>query len=179
MKVEGTREFDAPAQLVWEVLNDPSKMARLLPGVESFEIKDDRHWTAAVKIPLGMGGLKLNFKFEKLEERPIEYAKLSSKGQGVGAIVAMETQFHLTPDGDRTHMRWEADVRVAGPIGSMGQRVFQPIVNQQVTNVLNALEAQVTEAKGGGAGGAEEGIHAASPEAYSADPEGPTHSAGS
>ena len=175
MKVEGTKEFDAPAQLVWDVLMDPTKMAKLLPGVESFEIQDDRHWTAGVKVPLGMGGLKLNFKFEQLEERPIEYAKLSSKGQGVGAIVSMETQFHLTPEGERTSMRWEADVRVAGPVGSMGQRVFQPIVNQQVTNVLNALEAQVAEARDS-SGGAEEGIHPGSPEAYSSDPEGPTHS---
>ena len=148
MKVEGIKEFDAPAQLVWDVLNDPSKMAKLLPGVESFDVQDERHWSAAVKIPLGMGGLKLNFKFEKTEERPIEFAKLSSKGQGVGAIVSMDTSFHLTPDGERTSMRWEADVRVAGPIGSMGQRVFQPIVTQQVTNVLNALEAQVAEARG-------------------------------
>jgi uncharacterized protein len=148
VKVEGTKEFDAPAQLVWDVLNDPKKMAKLLPGVESFEIQDDRHWKASVKVPLGMGGLKLNFSFEKIEERPIEYAKLSSKGQGVGAIVAMETEFNLAPDGDRTNMRWTADVRIAGPIGSMGQRVFQPIVNQQVTAVLDALEAQVIEAKG-------------------------------
>jgi len=148
VKVEGTKEFDAPAQLVWDVLNDPSKMAKLLPGVESFEIQDERRWKASVKIPLGMGGLKLNFQFEKIEERPIEYAKLSSKGQGVGAIVAMETEFNLEADGDKTHMAWTADVRVAGPIGSMGQRVFQPIVNQQVTNVFNALEAQVAEAKG-------------------------------
>jgi uncharacterized protein len=177
VKVEGTKDFDAPAQLVWDVLNDPSKMANLLPGVESFEIQDERRWKAAVKIPLGMGGLKLNFNFEKIEERPIEYAKLSSKGQGVGAIVAMETQFYLTPEGERTHMRWEADVRIAGPIGSMGQRVFQPIVNQQVGNVLNALEAQVAEAKGDGGSGAEQGIHPGSPEAYSTDPEGPTHSA--
>ena len=176
MKVEGTKEFDAPAQLVWDVLMDPTKMAKLLPGVESFEIQDDRHWTAGVKVPLGMGGLKLNFKFEQLEERPIEYAKLSSKGQGVGAIVSMETQFHLTPEGERTSMRWEADVRVAGPVGSMGQRVFQPIVNQQVGNVLGALEKVVEEAKVGG-GGAEQGIHAGSPEAYSPEPEGPTHSA--
>jgi carbon monoxide dehydrogenase subunit G len=44
-------------------------------------------------------------------------------------------------------MDWVADVRVAGPIGSMGQRVFQPIVNQQVGNVLDALERQVEEAK--------------------------------
>jgi carbon monoxide dehydrogenase subunit G len=150
VKVEGTKEFDAPAQLVWDVLNDPEKMAKLLPGVESFEIQDDRRWKASVKVPLGMGGLKLNFQFEKVEERPIEYAKLSSKGQGVGAIVAMETEFNLSPNGERTSMAWVADVRIAGPIGSMGQRVFQPIVNQQVTNVLDALEAQVSEAKGGG-----------------------------
>jgi uncharacterized protein len=178
VKVEGTKEFDAPAQLVWEVLNDPEKMAKLLPGVESFEIQDDRHWKASVKVPLGMGGLKLNFNFEKVEERPIEYAKLASKGQGVGAIVAMETEFNLKPEGEKTHMDWTADVRIAGPIGSMGQRVFQPIVNQQVNDVLNALEAQVEGAKGGGStSGAEEGIHPGSPEAYSAEPEGPTHSA--
>jgi carbon monoxide dehydrogenase subunit G len=176
VKVNGVKEFDAPAQLVWDVLNDPSQMAKLLPGVESFDIQDDRHWSAAVKIPLGMGGLNLKFNFEKVEERPIEYAKLSAKGQGVGAIVAMETEFNLEPQGERTSMRWEADVRVAGPIGSMGQRVFQPIVNQQVGSVLGALEKVVEEAKGGSSG-AEQGIHAGSPEAYSPEPEGPTHSA--
>jgi uncharacterized protein len=151
VKVEGTKDFDARPQLVWEVLNDPARMAKLLPGVESFEVQDEKNWSAAVKVPLGMGGLKLNFKFEKTDERPLEYAALSSKGQGVGAIVSMNTEFHLSGDGDKTHMQWVADVRVAGPIGSMGQRVFQPIVNQQVTNVLNALDKQVQEAKAGGA----------------------------
>jgi uncharacterized protein len=147
VKVEGTKTLDAPQELVWEVLMDPERMAKLLPGVESFEVHDEDHWTAAVKLPLGMGGLKLKFAFEQLEKRPIDYAKLSAKGQGVGAIVNMQTEFHLAPNGDGTSMRWVADVRVAGPIGSMGQRVFQPIVNQQVTGVLDALEAQVAEAK--------------------------------
>jgi len=149
VKLEGMREFDAPAQVVWDVLNDPEQMAKLMPGVESFDVQDDRHWTAAVKVPLGMGALALKLSFEKTEQRPIEFAKLAAKGQGVGAIVAMETAFHLRPDGERTSMKWEADVRVAGPIGSVGQRVFQPIVNQQVTNVLNALEKVVGEAKAG------------------------------
>ena len=43
-------------------------------------------------------------------------------------------------------MKWEADVKIAGPVGSMGQRVLQPIVNQQVNNVLTALDKQVAEA---------------------------------
>ena len=45
-------------------------------------------------------------------------------------------------------MRWEADVRVAGQVGAMGQRVLQPIVNQQVENVLASLERQVAAAAG-------------------------------
>ena len=44
-------------------------------------------------------------------------------------------------------------MKIAGPVGSMGQRVLQPIVNQQVQNVLTALDKQVTEAAGGAAPG--------------------------
>jgi hypothetical protein len=48
-------------------------------------------------------------------------------------------------------MAWEADVRIAGPVGSMGQRVLQPIVNQQVQHVLTALDARIAKAAGGAA----------------------------
>ena len=44
-------------------------------------------------------------------------------------------------------MLWAADLSVAGPVGSMGQRVLQPIVKQQVNQVLGALEKQVTAAQ--------------------------------
>ena len=146
MKIDGTRSFAAPRATVWQVLNDPAQMAKLMPGVESFDVEDDRHWTANVKIPLGIGGLKMRIAFEKLEERELEFARLSAKGQGVGAIMNMQTRFELSEEPSGTAMRWEADVRIAGPVGSMGQRVLQPIVNQQVTNVLNALDEQVMAA---------------------------------
>ena len=177
MKLEGTKELAAPRATVWAVLNDPEQMAKLMPGVEGFDVHDERRWTAKVKVPLGLGGLRLSVDFEKLEEREPEYASLKAKGNGVGAIMNMTTQFNLSGDGDRTEMAWVADVRIAGPVGSMGQRVLQPIINQQVKNVLTALEKQVQAAAGAGAGGAEQGVHPASPEAYEPEPEGPTHDA--
>ena len=61
----------------------------------------------------------------------------------------METAFTLSENGGSTDMKWEADVKIAGPVGSMGQRVLQPIVNQQVNNVLTALDKQVAEAAAG------------------------------
>jgi carbon monoxide dehydrogenase subunit G len=146
MNVNGTKEFDASREVVWSVINDPSQMVGLMPGVESFEIQDPNHWTAKVKVPLGLGGLKMTMKFEKLEERPPEFASMRAKGQGVGALMDMTTSFTLSEAGAGTSIAWEADVKIAGPVGAMGQRVLQPIVNQQVGNVLNALEQRVTAA---------------------------------
>ena len=150
MNVSGERTFDAPRATVWHVLNDPASMAKTMPGVESFDIHDDRRWTANVKIPLGLGGLKMKVDMEKLEEREPEFAKLAVKGNGVGAIMNMETSFELSDAADGgTAMKWAAEVRIAGPVGSMGQRVLQPIVNQQVQQVLTALEREVKNAAGG------------------------------
>jgi len=200
VKVAGERSFTASRTAVWRVLNDPASMAKTMPGVESFDVQDDQHWRANVKIPLGLGGLRLTMNMEKTEEREPEFARLAIKGKGVGAILSMSTAFNLSDQGDGTRMDWEADVRIAGPVGSMGQRVLQPIVQQQVQHVLKALDEQVMNAQEGvepapelrdygspaetspepeppvGSSGAEEGISPLAPESYEPEPEGPTRS---
>jgi carbon monoxide dehydrogenase subunit G len=147
VNVEGERTFAAPRATVWKVLNDPASMAKTMPGVESFDVHDDKRWTANVKIPLGLGGLKMKINMEKTDERELEHAAMHIKGQGVGAMMNMETKFDLSDaDGGGTAMKWAAEVKLAGPVASMGQRVLQPIVNQQVQHVLGALDQQVQEA---------------------------------
>jgi carbon monoxide dehydrogenase subunit G len=197
MRVEGTKSLGASRERVWAVLNDPARMARLMPGVESFDVMDERRWRANVKIPLGLGGLRLSIDMEKTEEREPEFARLHAKGNGLGAILDMDTSFELSEGAGGTDMRWEADVRVAGTVASMGQRVIQPIVNQQVSNVLTALEREVQMSESGelkdagppaestpeadpaaveGSSGAEDGINPWHPETYEPEPEGPTRS---
>ena len=150
MNVSGERKFAAPREAVWRVLNDPASMAKTMPGVESFDVHDEKRWTANVKIPLGLGGLKMKVDMEKIEEREPEHAALNIKGKGVGAMLSMQTSFDLAEtDGTGTVMKWAADVKIAGPVGSMGQRVIQPIVNQQVSNVLSALDREVQNAVAG------------------------------
>ena len=147
VNVSGERTFAAPRDAVWRVLNDPASMAKTMPGVESFDVHDEKRWTANVKIPLGLGGLRMKVDMEKVDERAPEHAELKIKGKGVGAMLSMQTSFDLSDaDGAGTLMKWAADVKIAGPVGSMGQRVIQPIVNQQVSHVLNALDREVQNA---------------------------------
>jgi carbon monoxide dehydrogenase subunit G len=65
-------------------------------------------------------------------------------------MMNMTTSFTLSEADGGTSMAWEADVRIAGPVGAMGQRVLQPIINQQVGNVLGALEQRVIAAQSDG-----------------------------
>jgi uncharacterized protein len=143
VNVSGERSFAAPREAVWKVMNDPESMAKTMPGVESFTVHDEKRWTANVKIPLGLGGLKMKVDMDKVEEQAPEHASLKIKGHGVGAMLAMTTSFDLAEASGGTLMKWTADVKIAGPVGSMGQRVIQPIVNQQVAHVLAALDREV------------------------------------
>jgi carbon monoxide dehydrogenase subunit G len=169
VNVSGERQFDAPRSAVWAVVNDPASMAKTMPGVESFDVHDDKRWTANVKIPLGLGGLKMKIDMDKTEERELEFASLHVKGQGVGAMLNMQTSFELSDADGGTLMTWAAVVKLAGPGGAVGRRVLQPIVNQQVQHVLKALDTQVQAAVG--SGGAEAGVSPLSPEAYEASSE--------
>jgi carbon monoxide dehydrogenase subunit G len=146
VNVSGERSFAAPREAVWRVLNDPAAMAKTMPGVESFDVHDVQNWTANIKIPLGLGGLRMKVDMQKVEEREPEHAALKIKGNGVGAMLSMQTSFDLSEADGGTLMKWAAEVRIAGPVGSMGQRVLQPIVNQQVSHVLNALDREVQNA---------------------------------
>jgi hypothetical protein len=147
VKLEGERTFTAPSDVVWHVLNDPQAMAKAMPGVESVDVHDDCRWTAKVKIPLGLGALRMKVDMETVEARAPEFARMAIKGSGVGAALTMETSFALSDaPGGGTAMAWTADVTLAGPVGSMGQHVLEPIVGRQVEHVLAALDREVQEA---------------------------------
>ena len=63
----------------------------------------------------------MTIDFDKVEERAPEFAQLNAKGNGVGAIMNMQTQFHLSEAGSGdARWRWEADVKIAGPVGRDG-----------------------------------------------------------
>ena len=99
VNVSGTKEFDAPREigLGGDQRSGPDGGADA--GRRELRDRDDKHWSAKVKVPLGLGGLKMSINFEKLEERPLEFAKLRAKGTGVGALMDMTTSFTLSGEG--------------------------------------------------------------------------------
>lgn len=148
MRLSGERTFAAPREVVWSVLTRPEALARTLPGVEQFEIHDDEHWTARVRIPLGLVKLRLTVEFELTERHEPELARLHAHGRGAGGSLQLETSFELSaPAEAETRMRWQAEVALAGPAGSVGTRLLRPLLDHQVRRAMNTLDAEIHAAE--------------------------------
>ena len=147
MKISGERTFAAPRTVVWRVLNDPAEMAnaharrRALRGRRRPALDGAREDPARPRRPQDEDQLR--------EDRGARARACRAAGEGHGrGRPALDCHALRAgrADGAETQMHWEADFHVAGQVGSMGQRVLQPIVNQQVGNVLTALDERVQAA---------------------------------
>lgn len=146
MKQQATREFRAARGPIWAALVEPARVASLVPGVESVDAHGET-CTARVRIPLGVGELRMSLTFEVVERREPDFVKVVTTGVGPGIVVRVESLIELEQSvgATGTSLHWDGDVRLAGPSGSMGRRVAKPIVAQQLANVLDALDQQLSE----------------------------------
>ena len=57
MKITGSYEFDAPAEIVWESLTNPEKLAGCIPGCEGLEpVGDEDYRFTSNDCPRPYGG---------------------------------------------------------------------------------------------------------------------------
>ena len=104
-----------------------------------------RHWTRG-QDPARPRRMRMKINFDKLEERELERARLRAKGQGVGALMDMETQFHLDDVEGGTHALGggRKDRRAGGLDGAARAPADRQPAGPQV---LNALDRQAQTAQ--------------------------------
>jgi uncharacterized protein len=146
VKAGGTRRFAASRAEVYDALNDPQRMARLVPGVQRVEVHDEAHWTVEARIPLGVTSISIAIRFDRTEDRPPEHARLTGSGRTLGASIAVDTTFDLAEDGDGTEMSWRAGAEVGGAMGRLGGAVLGPAFEHQIGRVLAALDRELASA---------------------------------
>jgi hypothetical protein len=78
--------------------------------------------------------------FAVQDRREGEHVRITGTGRGGDHAVHLEVDVDLVPEGSGSTVRWAADVRVLGPLRSLGQRVIPGLVKGQVDGVLAAAE---------------------------------------
>lgn len=138
--VSGERRFAAPPERVFDALTDPDVIASALPAVRSHRVLDVDSWEAKVKPPLPLAPA-LTIRFEVQERRPPTHAVLRAHGPGADVL----SRFDLTPDGDRTVMRWRTELSLGGVLGRLAGPGLDAIARHQADRTLDAVERALAQ----------------------------------
>jgi uncharacterized protein len=143
MKVSGEYAFRASRRQVWEALQDPEILASTLPGARKLEPTGEDEY--AITVDVGVGSVKGTYEgtFALTEKVEPEACLVRASASGRPGSVTTEARMRLAEDGDGSHLTYEADATVTGPLAGVGQRLMGAAARRTTDQFLAALDERI------------------------------------
>jgi len=128
MRVTREVQIAAPATALWELLWDVPRMVECLPGcAEAREVEPHLRYAARMAQRVGPISLSLPLDVKVIEAVATRRLALDAKGRDpvVGAEVVARVTLDVEGRGDASLLRIDAEGRILGKLGALGQGVIQ------------------------------------------------------
>ena len=131
LNIRESFSLDAPAEVAWKLLIDPTRMVGCLPGAELTGQDDDRTYSGALKVKVGAVTVSYRGKivFEEIDEKA-RYIRAVGKGReksGSGsATMTMESRV-IPLDGGGCKVTIDSEVRLTGRVVRFGRGMIDTI----------------------------------------------------
>lgn len=153
LTVNGSFDFDARVDAVYEALLDPVILASAMPGSQRLDrIAPDRYH-GIMKVGLGpVSAADFSLGVDIQDAEPNEGYRMAVDARGsLGFVVGMATVRLAPRSGGGTTMRYHADLHVGGTIAAVGQRLLDSAGRVMSAQGLKALNRQLKRRLDGGA----------------------------
>ena len=147
MKVQGEARLPGTPEQVWDLLNDPNRLARCLPGCERLEPDAPDRYKAVVKFALAAISGSYSGSLEITEKEPRRSMRLRLEGKGVPGFVKGEGKLELTAKQGQTEVRYSGEAQVGGMIAAVGQRMMDGAARKIIQQFFESAAAELGTSK--------------------------------
>ncbi|HET7233898.1 MAG TPA: carbon monoxide dehydrogenase subunit G [Longimicrobium sp.] len=144
MIVEGEFTFRAPRRSVWVLLQDPSVLAKAMPGAQKLISTGDGTYEGSVRIgvgPVTAAQWTLSVALHDRDEPRRYMMKVDTKGP-LG-FTRGSASVELEEGEQSTTMRYRADLQIGGKVAGIGQRLLDQVAKQLTRRGLEALSREM------------------------------------
>ena len=148
MKISGSAVLHAPPERVWQAINDPAVLARVIPGCDALHPLGDGHF--GMTVTLGVAAIKGSYTGDVRLSDLVEPASLTMRANGSGGPGTVDTTVlvRLSSPGDGTTvLDYDADAVVGGMVGGVGQRVLTSVAKKTAGLFFAAIDDVLTGRK--------------------------------
>lgn len=140
LTADGSVEFQAAPEAVFEALLDPRVLSRIVPGCHTLERVGEHSYRADVTV--GVGPVKARYD-ARLELRDLDPPRaLVLNGKGVGAMGSAEGGGRVALEplaGGGTRLRYDYRVAVSGKVAAVGGRMLQSAARMLIAQMFERL----------------------------------------
>lgn len=145
MKIANEFTVTAPIGRAWELFNDLEQVIPLMPGAQLTGQEGD-DTLGKVKIKVGPVTSEFNGKVRFVDRDDEQYRAVidakgkESRGTGNAAATVVAT---LHPEGDRTRVTVDTDLKVVGKLAQFGSGMLQQVSEKLLGQFVDSLEAKL------------------------------------
>jgi carbon monoxide dehydrogenase subunit G len=145
LQYKGEEQIPADQDTVWAFVNDPERIGRCLPDVQTVTVHDPTHFDAVVGVALGPVRGKFKFRFELQPDEAARRMNMKITGGGFGSAVDLTAGADILPgDGSNTVLRCDGSAVMRGPVAAVGGRVLDAQARKLITQTFGNVREQLT-----------------------------------
>ncbi len=146
MKVAGSYVLPGTPEQVWDLLNDPERLAICLPGCERLEPDGPDRYKAAIKFALAAISGRYTGSVELSQKKPPRSLRMRLEGKGTPGFLKGEGQLELSEKHGQTEVRYVGEAQVGGLIASVGQRMIDVAARKIIQQFFESAATQLKAA---------------------------------
>ncbi|HEV2299372.1 MAG TPA: carbon monoxide dehydrogenase subunit G [Candidatus Acidoferrales bacterium] len=141
--MSGTAALPAKRDQVWDLLNDPARLAKCLPGAERLEPDGPDRYKVTMKFGIAAFSGKFQGSVELADKNPPESLKMRVEGRGAPGFMKGEGTISLHNKGAETEVKYDGEAHVGGVIASVGQRMIEVAAKKIVAQFFDSAAREL------------------------------------
>ncbi len=146
MEIKGDVPLEYAQRDIWDAFMDPDFVAQIIPGCDSLvPTAEPDSYRADLKIKIGPIQGRFKAEVVQYDMMPMDRFSLRIKASGPAGFMDGMGTVDLTPDGDRTVLKYVGEVNVGGRIARVGQRLVATAARAMINRGLDGFQSRLDE----------------------------------
>jgi carbon monoxide dehydrogenase subunit G len=146
VKIGGTYELAIPQDRAYALLQDPTILAKCIPGCEGLEKIGQDEYAMKMKMALAAVSGSFDGKVKIAEPQPPTSFRMLVEGSGKIGWMKGGGLLTLSPNGAGASVAYDGDVQVGGTIAAVGQRLIDTTAKMMIKRFFDKLASEAASA---------------------------------